>query len=168
MPAVNDTILLELAKMYPGSSPEALADAYNKLQKAREIIESGSRQTYDIQATALNAGSDQNLSSESKSEKIEYCKEDFKIKPEDSIKEDKIFCCICGYKYDKSLKSHLLKKHKLTDKEYRELCGFSKDTKLYPKNYSNTFAERLEKARAKRAENLAAKKPEEGSATDKK
>ena len=162
MPAVNDTILLELAKMYPGSSPEALADAYNKLQKAREIIESGSKPTYDIQAKALNAGSDQKLSSVNESEKIEYRKEDFKIKPKDSIKNDKIFCCICGYENDKSLKNHLLKKHKLTDKEYKELCGFSKDTKLYPKQYANVFSERLEKARAKRAENIAAKKIRRG------
>ena len=160
MPAVNDTILLELAKMYPGSSPEALADAYNRLMMAKKIIESGTKPTYDVTPKPLPA--DNKVIDPNDPEICGYKRSELKVKPKGSIKDDKIICCICGYEYDKSLKNHLLKKHKLTDKEYRELCGFSKDTKLYPKTYADKFSERLEKARTNRAKNLADKKGDDG------
>lgn len=53
----------------------------------------------------------------------------FKVKPEDSITEDVIYCCICGEERQSLTAKHLAK-HDVTVEEYKRVCGFPPDQPL--------------------------------------
>jgi len=59
-----------------------------------------------------------------------YTKADLKENPMSALKGEKATCCLCGKHYDIITSVHLWSKHKITPEQYRELCGYSPDTKL--------------------------------------
>lgn len=63
----------------------------------------------------------------------------FKVKPQDSITQDVIYCCICGEERQSLTAKHLAN-HDITVEEYKKLCGF-------PMNQPLMSGKRLEKSK---------------------
>lgn len=87
--------------------------------------------------------------------------------PKKSIQKDQVICLICNKGGFKTLTRHLKQVHNMKPGEYRKQFGLPAGTALAAKNYSearraaaqkNNLAANLEKARATRMANLAAKK----------
>lgn len=87
--------------------------------------------------------------------------------PKKSIQKDQVVCLICNKGGFKTLTRHLKQVHNMKPGEYRKQFGLPAGTPLAAKNYSearraaaqkNNLAANLEKARATRMANLAAKK----------
>lgn len=87
--------------------------------------------------------------------------------PKKSIQKDQVVCLICNKGGFKTLTRHLKQVHNMKPGEYRKQFGLPAGTALAAKNYSearraaaqkNNLAANLEKARATRMANLAAKK----------
>jgi predicted transcriptional regulator len=86
--------------------------------------------------------------------------------PKKSIQKDQVICLICHKGGFKTLTRHLKQVHNLKPGEYRKQFGLPAGTALAAKSYSearraaaqkNNLAANLEKARATRMANLAAK-----------
>lgn len=56
-------------------------------------------------------------------------KRSLKIKPQDSITEDVIYCCLCG-EARQSLTAKHLAKHGISVADYKKLCGFPPNQRL--------------------------------------
>ncbi len=87
--------------------------------------------------------------------------------PKKSIQKDQVVCLICNKGGFKTLTRHLKQVHNMKPGEYRKQFGLPAGTALAAKSYSearraaaqkNNLAANLEKARATRMANLAAKK----------
>lgn len=86
--------------------------------------------------------------------------------PKKSIQKDQVVCLVCNKGGFKTLTRHLKQAHNLKPGEYRKQFGLPAGTALAAKSYSearraaaqkNNLAANLEKARAVRMANLAAK-----------
>lgn len=71
--------------------------------------------------------------------KKRYTKRSLKIKPQDAITDDAIYCCICGEKRQ-SLTSTHLRAHDITVEDYKKLCG-------YPPSQTLMSLRRLDKSK---------------------
>lgn len=81
--------------------------------------------------------------------KKKLTKRQFVIKPDNSITEDAIFCCICG-EQRQSLTAKHLAKHGVTVEEYKKVCGFPPNQPLMSGKRlakSKEIIERAQKAR---------------------
>lgn len=58
-----------------------------------------------------------------------YTRRSLKVKPEEAVRKDKIFCCICG-KGMSSINSRHLASHGVTKEDYVKLCGYPSDQVL--------------------------------------
>jgi predicted transcriptional regulator len=96
---------------------------------------------------------DEQAPEESKTTKgHEYTRKDLKVKPKDAIKEDAIFCCICGKKMS-AINSRHLASHGITKEEYLTLCGYPKTQVLMSLNHLAKMKENVleaQKARVKK------------------
>lgn len=61
--------------------------------------------------------------------KKRYTKRSLKVKPQDAITDDVIYCCICGEARQSLTVKHLAA-HDISVEEYKKLCGYSPDTAL--------------------------------------
>lgn len=55
--------------------------------------------------------------------KKKYTRRSLKVKPEDAITEDAIFCCICGEEHQILTDKHL-SRHGITTADYKKLCRY--------------------------------------------
>jgi len=78
--------------------------------------------------------------------------------PKKAIKEKTIMCCLCGDEKPSISTAHLKNVHQITPDDYRKLCGYDEKQQLACKELQKKRVAAIEKAKAKRAENLAAKK----------
>lgn len=68
--------------------------------------------------------------------------------PAEAIGEESITCCICGKKCDNLTRAHLFE-HGLSMEEYRNLCGYPSDLKLFSKRYARQQEKKSERMRKK-------------------
>lgn len=61
--------------------------------------------------------------------KKKYTRRMLKVKPQDSITDDAIFCCICGEERQSLTQKHLAC-HDISVEDYKKLCGYSPDQPL--------------------------------------
>lgn len=64
-----------------------------------------------------------------------YTKRSLKVKPDDAIQDDKIFCCICGKECQTLTERHLSTHNGLTREGYLKLCGYAPDQPLMSRNH---------------------------------
>lgn len=69
------------------------------------------------------------VEAESEPAKKKYTRRKLKVKPQNSITEDAIFCCICG-EPRQNLTARHLSLHDITVPEYKKLCGFADNMPL--------------------------------------
>ncbi|MBD5553333.1 MAG: MucR family transcriptional regulator [Desulfovibrio sp.] len=86
-------------------------------------------------------------------------KRSFKVKPEDSITEDYIRCCICGEERQSLTAKHLAK-HDVTVEEYKRACGFEPDKPLMSGKRLKKSKDVIARAQKARLEKHAAKAQE--------
>lgn len=79
----------------------------------------------------------------------------FKVKPEDSITDEFIRCCICGEERQ-SLTSKHLAKHDVTVEDYKRACGFDPDKPLMSGKRLAKSKEVIARAQQARLEKRAA------------
>lgn len=97
-----------------------------------------------------------------------YKKEDLKVKPENSIQNDFVYCCICGAKQKSLTMKHIAKHNNLTREGYLELCGFKPSQKLVCTSMIEKRREQINKNRiwekTKKSKEQSAKKSENADA----
>lgn len=71
--------------------------------------------------------------------KKKYTRRQLRVKPQDAITEDAIFCCICGEERQSLTTKHLAT-HDITVEDYKKLCG-------YPANQPLMSGKRLAKSK---------------------
>lgn len=64
-----------------------------------------------------------------------YTRRSLKVKPEDAIQDDAIFCCICGKKCLTLTERHLIGHNGLTREGYLKLCGYDANQPLMARNH---------------------------------
>lgn len=61
--------------------------------------------------------------------KKKYTRRSLRVKPQDAITEDVIYCCICGEERQSLTAKHLAT-HDITVDEYKKLCGYPMEQPL--------------------------------------
>ena len=92
----------------------------------------------------------------------------WKVGPKKCIEEDKIFCAICRESFKTLTSKHLAQHDGMTSDEYKELCGYSKDTPLMATKVLEDFRERMKKGGTtyeSRQKTVAAKKASKAEET---
>jgi predicted transcriptional regulator len=79
-----------------------------------------------------------------------YTKRSLKVKPEDAIKKDAIFCCICGKSMASINARHLASHNGLTKEGYLKLCGYPADQALMSLNFLAKMKVQVQKAQKAR------------------
>lgn len=87
--------------------------------------------------------------------KKKYTKRNLKVKPQDAITENAIFCCICGEERQSLTAKHLAG-HDLTVPEYKKLCGYGPKTPLMSGKRLAKSREIISRAQQARMEKKAA------------
>lgn len=85
-----------------------------------------------------------------------YTKRSLRVKPQDAITDDSIFCCICGLERQTLSAKHIAT-HGLTVDEYKKLCGYPEDQKLMSRRQLAKSREIINKAQQARMEKKAVK-----------
>lgn len=83
-----------------------------------------------------------------------YTKRNLKIKPQDAITDDSIFCCICGLERQNLTAKHIAA-HGLSVAEYKKLCGYAPEQKLMSRRRLAKSREIINKAQQARLEKKA-------------
>lgn len=65
--------------------------------------------------------------------KKKYTRRMLKVKPQDAITDDSIFCCICGAQRQSLTQKHLAC-HEITVEDYKKLCGYPQNQPLMSNN----------------------------------
>jgi predicted transcriptional regulator len=79
-----------------------------------------------------------------------YTKRSLKVKPQDAIKKDTIFCCICGKSMASINARHLASHNGLTKEGYLKLCGYPADQALMSLNHLTKMKAQVQKAQKAR------------------
>lgn len=83
-----------------------------------------------------------------------YTKRSLRVKPQDAITDDSIFCCICGIERQTLSAKHIAA-HGLTVEEYKKLCGYPPEQKLMSRRQLAKSREIISKAQQARMEKKA-------------
>lgn len=65
--------------------------------------------------------------------KKKYTRRMLKVKPQDAITDESIFCCICGEQRQSLTQKHLAC-HDITVEDYKKLCGYPQNQPLMSNN----------------------------------
>lgn len=79
-----------------------------------------------------------------------YTRRNLKVKPEEAIQDDKIFCCICGKECQTLTEKHLVSHNGLTREGYLKLCGYESGQPLMSKAHLNKMKGNVLKAQQAR------------------
>lgn len=142
---------------FPDQPLEFVMEQYAKARRLNMEIERSVNQTTDVDAgpdVEEEAVVDVELDASPMPQRKKLNKRRFKVKPEDSITDDAIYCCVCGEKLQSLTVKHLAK-HETTPEEYKRVCGFPPNMPLMSHKRlakSKEIIERAQQARlAKRA-----------------
>ena len=89
-----------------------------------------------------------------------YTRRSLKVKPQEAIKKDTIFCCICGKSMVSINARHLASHNGLTKEGYLKLCGYPADQVLMSLSHLKKMQVQVVKAQKARDQ----KKSAQGSA----
>lgn len=87
--------------------------------------------------------------------KKKYTKKDLKIKPQNAITEDIIYCCICKEPRQILTAKHM-DAHGITIEEYKRLCGYESNQPLMSLKRLEKSREIISRAQKKKLEKKAA------------
>lgn len=142
---------------FPDQPVEFVMEQYAKARRLNMEIERSINQTSEIETTPEieeEASVDVEIDAAPVAQRRKLNKRRFKVKPEDSITDDAIYCCVCGEKLQSLTVKHLAK-HETTPEEYKKVCGFPANLPLMSHKRlakSKEIIERAQQARlAKRA-----------------
>ncbi|MBQ3059519.1 MAG: MucR family transcriptional regulator [Desulfovibrio sp.] len=88
--------------------------------------------------------------------KKKYTKRMLKVKPQEAIQEDCIYCCICGDKKSVLTSAHLAN-HDITPDEYRVLCSYDAKQPLMSKKREEQSKIIIARAQAARKAKMSSK-----------
>lgn len=130
--ALEDKDIFEaICKLNPGQSIEVIMAQYEKAKRMNMEIERRSV------ATCAPEPEPQPESVAEVTEAVEkvmppqkkYTRRKFRVKAQDAITNDVIYCCICGEERQSLTAKHLAT-HGITVDEYKKLCGYPLDQPL--------------------------------------
>lgn len=87
--------------------------------------------------------------------KKKYTRRSLKVKPQDSITDDLIYCCICGEGRQNLTSTHL-NLHDITVEDYKKLCGYDANQPLMSNKRLARSREIIAMAQQRRLEKKAA------------
>ncbi len=145
-------LLRMIMETNPGQSPAYVLEQYSTYLKGLDNIHgcccaSGLQNLEDVKA------SDEVKKEGKASLKCGFTKRNLKVKPEDAISNDKIFCCICGKEGQTLTARHLATHNGITVEGYKKLCGYPSTQPLMSKNHFNRMKKNVLKAQAARKAN---------------
>jgi len=131
-----------IIKMNPGLTADAVMDLYKKMLSkfysvTNEVKCGGvSTDTHEVSAIEVQATNVDPFNG--------YTFRKLKVAPEHALKEESVFCCICGKEMKILTEKHIMT-HGLSKKSYFELCRYGKDTKLIAKRLINERRDTIKK-----------------------
>lgn len=96
-------------------------------------------------------------------EKKRFNRRNFKVRPENAITEDVIYCCICGEPRQNLTVKHLAQ-HGFTVEEYKELCRYAPNQPLMSKKHlahSREVVAKAQQARLEKKRQMEGSQPEQ-------
>jgi predicted transcriptional regulator len=84
---------------------------------------------------------------------IGYSRRSLKVKPQDAIQKDSVFCCICGKSMHSINARHLSAHNGLTREGYLKLCGYPANQVLMSLNHLKKMQAQVTKAQKARKQN---------------
>ena len=81
--------------------------------------------------------------------KKKFIKRNLVVRPEESIGDDSVTCCLCGRSFQNLTIRHLFS-HGISVEEYKKLCGFAPEQTLICKNLLTRLQENVQKAQQAR------------------
>lgn len=125
-------LFMAICARFPDQQMDFIMAQYEKAKRLNMSIEK--RISEDTQVAA-QAGTELEIvefdetAAETEAPKKRYTKRMLKVKPDDAITEDAIFCCICAEPKQSLTKKHL-NTHGISVEDYKKLCGYAPKTPL--------------------------------------
>lgn len=88
-----------------------------------------------------------------------YTRRNFKVKPDEAIQDDAIYCCICGKKCQTLTERHIASHNGLSREGYLKLCGYPKEQALMSRNHLTRMKANVLKAQQARKFKQASAEP---------
>lgn len=163
-------IFSAICNRYPDQPMEFIMAEYEKARNFNRQIEL--REAQETQCDSqiapamgtfgTNTGATAVEEAEAVPEKKRYNRRKLKVRPENAITEDVIYCCICGEPRQNLTVKHLAQ-HGFTVEEYKELCRYTPDQPLMSKKHLAHSREVVAKAQQAR---LSKKTQQESNFSD--
>lgn len=120
-----------ICNLNAGQPIDVIMAQYEKAKRMNMEIERRSMSLIEaeIQAAPEQVEEEVEIEEEMLPPKKKYTRRQLRVKPQDAITEDAIFCCICG-EQRQSLTTKHLATHDITVEDYKKLCGYPADQPL--------------------------------------
>lgn len=120
-----------ICNLNAGQPIDMIMAQYEKAKRMNMEIERRSMSIDDPELEAAHepASAEMEIVEEILPPKKKYTRRQLRVKPQDAITEDAIFCCICGEERQSLTAKHLAT-HDITVEEYKKLCGYPSDQPL--------------------------------------
>ena len=147
---INDAELLKLVMdRYPEQPIPFIIEQFTEL-KAGLVQANGKLaavESEEIPCEAKNGETTQGA--DGVASKKKFTKRNLVVRPEESIGDDKVTCCLCGRNFQNLTIRHL-SSHGISVEEYKKLCGFAPEQTLISKNLLTRLQENVQKAQKAR------------------
>ena len=153
---ISDAELLKLImERYPEQPTAFILEQFTAL-KAGLIQANNKLAAVDVEDVCETSGTDENLSDteEAPAPKKKFTRRNLVVRPEESIGEDMVQCCLCGRAFQNLTAKHLLS-HGISVEDYKKLCGYAPDQKLISRNLLAKLQENVQKAQRSREQKLS-------------
>lgn len=115
-------IFTAICERFPDQPIEFIMQQYEKARVINQQIEKRSEaESLAVQEPVVEAVVETEEETESLQKR--FPKRKFKVKAQDSITHDAIYCCLCGAERQSLTRKHLAQ-HGITVEEYKKICNF--------------------------------------------
>lgn len=168
---INDMELLKMImETHPEQSPSFILEQYASYKKGLAEIDTrlASGEQVGNAVEAMTVGETVEAAPPAQKTKKEsltkgYTRSNLKVKPEEAIQDDKIFCCICGKECQTLTEKHLMSHNGLTREGYLKLCGYESGQALMSKAHLDKMKRNVLKAQqARKVGKVSAEAEEKG------
>jgi len=150
-------MLTAIIQQNPGISTEEALKMYSELIRGARVIHAQPKTGVPSAPMAAVDGGQGSEESNAAKESLTkgYTKRSLKVQPNDAIKKDNIFCCICGKGMQSINARHLASHNGLTKAGYLKLCGYPDDKSLMSLNHLAKMKTQVVKAQEAREKKRA-------------
>lgn len=160
MPLEDKDIFMAICNRYADQPIEFVMEQYEKAKKINLNIEKRLGADLGDSAEPTEAQTEETVEeSVEEAPRKKYTKRMLKVKPQDSITDSSIICCICGEERQCLTRRHL-EQHGISVEDYKKLCGYGPDQPLMSPKRLAKSREIIVRAQKSRLDKIASMKDE--------